>query len=87
MTRTLSIEYTDDVLASVGLSETEFAASAKFLLAAQLHAGGKLSAGQAATLCGMSKVRFLHELVGHGFPASNLQPDDAQTELEFARGG
>ena len=86
MTRMLSIAYSDDILASIGLSETEFASTAKFILAAQLHASGKLSAGQAAQLCGMGKVEFLNELPRHGFHASNLGPDDAATELEFARG-
>lgn len=82
---TLSIEYTDDVLASVGLSEEEFATKAKFLLAAQFYVDGKLSAGQAARLCDMGKVEFLHELVRHGYNASNLQEEDADAELEFAR--
>ena len=85
MNRRLSIDYTDDVLASVGLSESEFAATAKFLLAAHLHAAGKLSAGQAAALCDRGKVEFLHELAQRGFTASNLQPEDAQAELDFAR--
>jgi predicted HTH domain antitoxin len=82
----LSIEYRDDILASVGLSEKEFAHAAKFILAAQLYASGKLSAGQAAHLCGMGKVEFLNELPRHGFHGSNLHPDVAETELEFARG-
>ena len=86
MTRSLSIEYTDDILASVGLSETDFAATAKFIVAANLYSEGKISAGQAAILCGMDKVSFLHELARHGTPASNLRLDDAKTELEFARG-
>ncbi|HUO09224.1 MAG TPA: UPF0175 family protein [Phycisphaerae bacterium] len=87
MTRTLSIEYTDDILASVGLSEAEFSAAAKFIVAAQLHAEGKLSAGQAAAFCGMGKVEFLNELPRRGFHASNLRVEDADTELGFGRGG
>jgi predicted HTH domain antitoxin len=86
MTRMLSIAYTDDILASVGLSEDEFAAAARFMVAAQLHAEGKLSAGQGASLCGMDKVAFLHELARRGFHAGNLRVEDAVTELEFARG-
>ena len=86
MTRMLSIDYSDDVLASVGLSEDEFALAAKFLLAAQLHSEGRLSAGQSARLCDMGKVEFLHELVRRGFNASNLRDGDATDELEFARG-
>ena len=87
MTHMLSIEFTDDILASTGLSPAEFAAEAKFIVAAQLHAQGKISAGQAARLCGMEKVEFLHALPSHGFPASNLRVEDAETELRFARGG
>ena len=87
MTRMLSIEYSDDVLASVGLSESEFTTAARFMLAGQLYASGKLSTGQAASLCGMRRVEFLHELAHRGFHASNLRPEDAETELEFARGG
>jgi predicted HTH domain antitoxin len=86
MTRLLSIEYGDDILASVGLSEAEFADTAKFILAAQLHASGKLSAGQAAQLCGLGKVEFLNRLPRHGYPASNLRAEDAENELEFGRG-
>jgi predicted HTH domain antitoxin len=83
---TFPFEYTDDILASVGLSEGEFAAAARFLVAAQLYGEGRLSVGQAASLSGMDKVEFLHKLAQRGFPASNLRPDDADTELEFARG-
>lgn len=86
MTRVLSIEYGDDILASVGQSESEFAATARFLLAAQLHADGKISAGQGATLCGMGKVEFLHALAQRGFAASNLRPEDLEAELRFGRG-
>ena len=87
MTHTLSIQYTDDILASVGLSEAEFSAEAKFIVAAQLHAEGKLSAGQAASFCGMGKVEFLNMLPQRGFHASNLRVGDADAELEFGRGG
>ena len=86
MTHTLTIAYTDDILASVGLSEGEFAAAARFMVAAQLHGEGRLSAGQAASLCGMGKVEFLHALAQRGYPASNLRIEDAERELEFARG-
>jgi predicted HTH domain antitoxin len=86
MTRMLSIEYTDDILASVGLSDGEFAAAARFMVAAQLHAEGRLSAGQGAQLCGMGKVEFLNALARRGFPASNLRVEDAERELEFGHG-
>lgn len=86
MTRMLSIEYTDDILASIGLSEGEFAAAARFMVGAQLYGEGKISAGQAAQLCGLGKVEFLHALAGRGYSASNLRVEDAERELEFGRG-
>jgi len=85
MTRLLSIEYSDDILASTGLSEVEFASTAKFTLAAHLYSEGKLSAGQAAEFCGLGKVEFLNKLPTAGFPASNLRPEDVETELGFGR--
>jgi len=56
------------------------------MVAAQLHAEGRLSAGQGAQLCGLGKVEFLNALARRGFPASNLRVEDAERELEFGRG-
>lgn len=55
---TLTIEYGDDVLLSVGLSAEQFAREAKFLLAARLYELGRLTAGQAAGLASSTSVRL-----------------------------
>ena len=58
MPHELTIQYNDDILASVGLSEEAFAKEATFLLAAKLYEQGKLSSGQAAQLCGKGRAEF-----------------------------
>lgn len=84
MSNTLTIEYTDDVLYSLGLSDKEFAGEAKFLLAAKFYELGKLSSGKAAKLAGMERVEFLFSLSKLGIPISNLKPEDLADELRFA---
>lgn len=82
----LSVSFDNDVLLATGMTSQEFADSARFAIAAKLWMDGRLTAGQAAKLCGMAKIQFLYELPKHGYPMSNLGPDDAETELEFIRG-
>ena len=86
MTRTLIIDYDDEVLLSVGMSPEEFSEAMKFKLAAELYGEGKLTAGQSAKLCGKDKVDFLHELPRRGYPMSNLGAEDFREDLEFAHG-
>jgi predicted HTH domain antitoxin len=87
MTHQVIIDYDDDVLINVGLSPEEFAVEARLMLAAQLYKRGKLSSGQAAKLCVKGRVDFLYSLPRIGFPMSNLRPDDADLEIDFARHG
>ena len=87
MTHQLIIDYDDDVLVNVALSPDEFAEEARLLLAAQLYEQGKLSSGQAAKLCGKGRVDFLFSLARIGMPMSNLRPDEADLEIDFARHG
>jgi len=87
MTHHLSIEYGDDVLAAAAMRKEEFDSEAKLLLAAKLYELGKLSSGRAARLCGRGRVEFLLALPRIGIPISNLQPEDADMEVEFLRHG
>ncbi len=84
MSNTLTIEYTDDVLFSLGLSDREFSREAKFLLAAKLYELGRLSSGKAAKLAEMQRVEFLFSLSKVGVPLSNLKIEDLADELKFA---
>jgi predicted HTH domain antitoxin len=86
MTRSLTIPYDDSVLLEASLSSEEFEREAKLLLAAKLFELGRLSSGKAAELCGMERVEFLLALPRIGVSISNLRPEDAEAEAEFARG-
>lgn len=83
----LTIEYGDDVLLSAGMPRQEFEAEARFLLAARLYETGRLTAGQAAHLCGRGKVDFLSSLPRIGVSITNLRAEDADAELEFVLNG
>lgn len=82
----MTITYGDDILVGLGLSPEEFSDEARFLLAAKLYDLGKLTSGQAAGLCGRSRVGFLLALPRAGVPVSNLRADEAEAEVDFARG-
>jgi predicted HTH domain antitoxin len=82
-----TIQYGDDVLFSVGMSQSEFSAEARFLLAAKLYELGRLTSGQAARLCGKERVDFLLSLPRIGVPVSNLREEDADDEIGFMRHG
>jgi len=87
VSQTLTIEYDDDVLLSLSVSPEQFAAEARFLLAATLYELGRLSAGQAAKLAGQERVEFLFALRKVNLPISNLTADELAAELDFARHG
>ena len=87
MSHTLTIEYNDDLLYSLGVSSEQFSEEAKFLLAAKLYELGRLSSGEAARLAGKERVEFLYGLNNLGLPISNLRAEDLAAELNFALNG
>lgn len=87
MPHTLTIEYGDDVPFTLGLTREQFSEEARFLLAGKLYELGRLTSGQAAHLCGKGRVDFLLSLPRIGVSITNLRPEDAADEIEFARGG
>jgi predicted HTH domain antitoxin len=85
MTHYLNIAYDDSVLLETSLSREEFEREATFLLAAKLYELGRLSSGKAAELCGKERVDFLLSLQRIKIAMSNLQPEDINDEVAFAR--
>jgi predicted HTH domain antitoxin len=83
MLHSVTIEYGEDVLFSLGLSAEEFTKEARFLLAAKLYELGRLTSGQAAGLCGKTRVDFLLSLPRAGVSISNLREEDAELEVGF----
>ncbi len=84
MQNSLTIEYTDELLFALGISDKQFSEDAKFLLAAKLYELGRISSGQAARLADKSRVEFLFSLSQIGVPLSNLKTEDIADELNFA---
>jgi predicted HTH domain antitoxin len=87
MSHHLTIEYGEDLLFSLGLSQEQFSEEARFLLAAKLYELGRLTSGQAARLCGRGRVDFLLSLPRVGVSISNLREEDAVQELQFLQNG
>lgn len=85
MTQSLTVPFDDEVLLITNMTSQEFIDKTKFTMAATLWMDGRITAGQAAKMCGMTKVAFLHELPKHGYPMTNLGPDDLDDELDLAR--
>ena len=85
MGQPLTVSFEDDILLMTNMTSAEFIDKTKFTMAATLWMDGKITAGQAAKMCGMGKAAFLHELPKHGFPMSNLGPEDLNDELELVR--
>lgn len=67
------------------MSEAEFAAEARLLLAAKLYELGRVSAGMAAELAGLDRLTFLASLHRYGVPAINIRDEEVDRELEAAR--
>lgn len=84
MSRTLTIEYGEEVLLGMGMSPAEFSAEARLLLAAKLYELGRLTSGQAASMCGKGRADFLLSLARIDVATSNLREEDAEDELAFA---
>lgn len=67
------------------LTENEFSAEAKLLLAAKLYELGRLTAGMAAELAGLDRITFLSVLARYDVAAINLRDEEVARELEIAR--
>ena len=87
MQHELKITYGDDVLLSAGKPRDDFNQEARFLRAAKLYELGRVSSGQAAAMCGRGRVAFLFALRDIGVSMSNLSPEDAADEIDFAEYG
>ena len=64
MTRSLTINYGDDVLLALGLSPEEFREEAGLLIAVKLCEMGRLSSGAAAELAGRAQASVSYEARG-----------------------
>ena len=84
MTRSLTINYGDDVLLALGLTPEEFHEEAKLLIAVKLCELGRLSTGAAAELAGLPKPLFLTKLADYGVDTFDLSAEELQRDLAGA---
>ena len=85
MTRSLTINYGDDVLLALGLSPEEFREEAGLLIAVKLCEMGRLSSGAAAELAGLPKPLFLTKLADYGVDTFDLPAEELRRDLAGAR--
>ena len=85
MTRSLTIDYRDDVLMALGLTPEEFREEAKLLIAIKLYEMGRLSTGAAASLADVPKPLFLKKLADYGVNTFNLSEEELQRDVANAR--
>ena len=85
MTRSLTIDYGDEVLLALGLSPDQFREEAKILIAVKLHEMGRLSTGAAAKLAGIPKPLFLTKLADYGVATFDLSDEELRRDMTHAR--
>ncbi len=78
----LTLQIPDALPDAMHLSPAGFAAEARMAMAVKLFEQGRLSSGQAAALCGLSRTAFLLSLPQWGvaqirYPAEELEADVA----------
>jgi predicted HTH domain antitoxin len=80
----IAIEYSDELLLSLGTSAEAFEKEARFALAAKLYEQGRLSSGKAADIAGMDRATFLVSLHRVGVAAIDLDEDEMLDEIRYA---
>ena len=85
MKKTLTIDYSDEILLALGCSPEQFNEEVKLLVAVKLYELGRLSSGAAAKLAGIPKPLFLTKLADYGVDTFQLTGEDFQQDLASAR--
>jgi len=85
MQRTLTVDYSDNVLLALGLSGDQFGEEAKILLAVKLYESGRLSLGTAAALAGIPKPLFPVKVGDYGTDTFRLTEAELQRDMACAQ--
>jgi predicted HTH domain antitoxin len=79
---TLCIEYPESLPALSNQSAQEFESEARMALATKLFELGRLTSGQAATLVGIPRARFLLECGRFGVASVSWDEEELAVELD-----
>ena len=85
MTRSLKIDYSDEILLALGMTPDEFRDEAKILIAVKLYEMGRLSSGAAAEFANISKPLFLTILADYGGVTFDMSEDELHRDLGVAQ--
>lgn len=85
MTRSLTIDYGDEVLLALGMTPDEFSKEARTLIAVKLCEMGRLSTGAAADLARLPKPLFLTRLAAYDVDTFDILEDELRSDVASAR--
>ncbi|HNV70392.1 MAG TPA: UPF0175 family protein [Candidatus Ozemobacteraceae bacterium] len=83
MAKMMQISYPDQLPDVMNMSQSEFEASARLLLAVKLFEMQRISAGMAAELAGMERVTFLLKLREFRVTMIDLEVDEFENDLRM----
>ncbi|HUW60329.1 MAG TPA: UPF0175 family protein [Candidatus Bathyarchaeia archaeon] len=86
MKRTLTVEYSDEVLVALGISPEQFGEEVRLLIAIKLYELGRLSSGAAASLAEIPKPLFLSKLAEYGVDSFRLTEEELRQDVANAHG-
>ena len=84
-TRSLTIDYADEILPTLSMNPDEFSEDAKTLVAVKLHKLGRLSTGAAAELANLPKPLFLTRLAAYDIDTFDMSEDELRSDVASAR--
>ena len=85
MNRTVTIDYSDELLQTLDMSPEQFQEEARMLLAVKLYEMGSLSTGAAAEFVGIPKTTFLTRMSEYGIEAFNYPAEELEQDVANAQ--